>query len=224
MKILVKYWFILLIFSVTTQSAVSQSKNDRYVKITTRYGECIVRLYNETPIHKDNFLKLVKVKYFDKTTFNRVIKEFVIQGGDTDAQYVNKETLGPLQKWLPAEFHDSLFHKRGVLAMGRDDNREKASFSTQFYIVDGKTWTDKELDEVEKKALSGYKIPARQREIYKTIGGTPFLDHNYTVFGEIVKGSELIDKLVAVKISKDDSPAEPIEMKITVLRKPAPRN
>lgn len=224
MKIFIKYWYTLLILSIYSQSAISQFKSDSYVKITTAYGECIVRLYNETPIHKDNFLKLVKAKYFDKTTFNRVIKGFVIQGGDTDAQYAKKETLGPLQKWIPAEFHDSLFHKRGVLAMGRDDNPDKASFTTQFYIVDGKKWTDQELDAIEKKSLGGYKIPLKQREIYKTIGGTPFLDHNYTVFGEIVKGRELIDKLVAVKISKDDSPAEPVEMKIKVLRKPDLRN
>src|SRR5476651_1270540 len=114
---------------------MAQQKN-QYVKIETAQGYCIVKLYNETPVHRDNFIKLIKAKYFDATTFNRILKGFVIQGGDPDSLYDKTKTLKPEQKWIQPEFNDSLYHRRGVVAMGRDDNPAKTSFTTQFYIVD----------------------------------------------------------------------------------------
>ncbi|HWZ03406.1 MAG TPA: peptidylprolyl isomerase [Mucilaginibacter sp.] len=194
--------------------ASAQQKN-QYVKIETAQGYCIVKLYNETPVHRDNFIKLVKAHYFDATTFNRILKGFVIQGGDPDSLYDKSKTLKPEQKWIQPEFNPALFHKRGVLAMGRDDNKDKASFTTQIYLVDGKTWTNEQLDAIEKKL--GLHFTEAQRETYRTIGGTPFLDQNYTVFGEIVKGMDFIDKVTAVTVNKDGNPDKEVWMKITVL-------
>ena len=194
--------------------AAAQQKN-QYVKIETAQGYCVVKLYNETPVHRDNFIKLVKAHYFDVTTFNRILKGFVIQGGDPDSLYDKSKTLKPEQKWIKPEFNPALFHKRGALAMGRDDNKAKESFTTQIYLVDGKTYTNEELDKIEKK--QGLHFTEAQRETYRTIGGTPFLDQNYTVFGEIVKGMDFIDKVTDVKVNKDGNPDKEVWMKITVL-------
>lgn len=202
------------IFCFVIHSTIAQQKN-QYVKIETEQGSCIVKLFNETPVHRDNFIKLVKSGYFNKTTFNRILKGFVIQGGDQDSLYDKTKKLKPEQKWISPEFNPDLFHKRGAVAMGRDDNKAKDSFTTQFYIVDGKTFTDEQLDAFEKK--SGTHIPQTQRETYRTIGGIPRLDQNYTVFGEIVKGMDLIDKIAAVKVNKDGNPEREVWMKLTVL-------
>ncbi|BAU52496.1 peptidylprolyl isomerase [Mucilaginibacter gotjawali] len=206
--------FITVILCCLLVPAIAQQKNT-YVKIETPQGYCVVKLYNETPVHRDNFIKLVKARYFDATTFNRILKGFVIQGGDPDSLYDKSKTLKPAQKWIQPEFNPALFHKRGVLAMGRDDNKDKASFTTQIYFVDGKTYTNEQLDIIEKKL--GWHFTEAQRETYRTIGGTPFLDQNYTVFGEIVKGMDFIDKVTAVKVNKDGNPDNEVKMKITVL-------
>jgi len=195
-------------------TAIAQQK-EQYVKIETPQGACIIKLYNQTPVHRDNFIKLAKSKYFDAATFNRILKGFVIQGGDPDSLYEKGKKLKPEQKWIKPEFNDVLFHKRGVLAMGRDDNAGKESFTTQIYVVDGRKYTDAQLDVIEKK--KGIAIPAAQREVYRTIGGTPSLDHDYTVFGEIVKGLDLIDKITAVKVDKNGNPDVAVTMKLTVL-------
>ncbi|GAB3915541.1 hypothetical protein GCM10028826_30810 [Mucilaginibacter boryungensis] len=192
----------------------AQQKN-QYVKIETAQGSCIVMLYNETPVHRDNFIKLVKSGCFDKTTFNRILKGFVIQGGDPDSLYEKGKVLKPEQRWIKPEINPALFHKRGVLAMGRDDNKAKESFSTQIYFVDGKTYTDPMLDAIEKR--SGITIPEAHREVYRTIGGTPSLDGNYTVFGEIVQGMDWIDKTTAVKVNKAGNPDKEVWMKVRVL-------
>ncbi|MES2375522.1 MAG: peptidylprolyl isomerase [Bacteroidota bacterium] len=187
----------------------------RYVKLETPQGSCIIGLYNETPHHRDNFIKLVKSRYFDATTFNRILKGFVIQGGDPDSLYEKGHKLKPEQQWLVAEFAPTLYHRRGVVAMGRDVNPTEASFTTQFYIVDGKTWTNEQLDAIEQK----YKLhfTEAQREAYRTVGGTPFLDLHYTIFGEIVKGIDLIDKITALKVDKAGNPDTPVWMKLTLL-------
>lgn len=191
-----------------------QQKN-QYVKIETPQGWCVVKLYNQTPVHRDNFIKLVKSHYFDATTFNRILKGFVIQGGDPDSLYEKGRTLKPEQQWIAPEFVPALYHCRGVVAMGRDANAAQSSFTTQFYIVDGKTWTNEQLDAIEEK----YKIhfTEAQRNTYRTVGGTPFLDEHYTVFGEIVKGIDLIDKITALKVDKAGNPDVPVWMKLTLL-------
>jgi len=201
---------VCLAFNIATAQQVNQ-----YVKIETPQGYCIVKLYNETPVHRDNFIKLVKSHYFDATTFNRILKNFVIQGGDPDSLYESTKKLNPQQKWIAPEFNNTLYHKRGALAMGRDNNKAKESFSTQIYIVDGKTYTDAQLDAIEKR--NNVHFTNEQRQVYRTVGGTPQLDQNYTVFGEIVKGVDLIDRITAVKVDKAGNPDKIVWMKLTVL-------
>jgi cyclophilin family peptidyl-prolyl cis-trans isomerase len=208
------YLVLTFLLCLAAASTFAQHKN-QFVKIETEQGSCIVKLYNETPVHRDNFIKLAKSGYFNATTFNRILKGFVIQGGDQDSLYDKSKTLKPEQKWIKPEFNPALYHKRGALAMGRDDNKAKESFTTQIYFVDGKTYTNAQLDAIEKK--NGIRIPENEREVYRTIGGTPFLDQNYTVFGEIVKGTDLIDKITAVKVNADGNPDKPVWMKVKVL-------
>ncbi len=193
----------------------------QYIKITTDKGECIVKLYNETPLHRDNFLKLAKEGYFNGTLFHRVIKDFMIQGGDPDSRNATPEaTLGDggPKYTIPAEFRDSLFHKKGVLAAARDDKPDKVSSASQFYLVQGKIFTDEQLNLLETKRLK-HIIPPYQREIYKTIGGTPHLDRSYTVYGEIVKGLTMVDSIANVETGKANRPNEDVKMTISVLKK-----
>jgi cyclophilin family peptidyl-prolyl cis-trans isomerase len=119
---------------------------------------------------------------------------------------------------VPAEFNPKLFHKKGVLAAARDNNPEKASSGCQFYIVQGKVYTDSSLTDIEAKRLK-HKIPADQKEVYKTIGGTPHLDQGYTVFGEVIRGIEVIDKIAAVSTNKADRPVEDVRMKIRLKKR-----
>ncbi|WAC41832.1 peptidylprolyl isomerase [Pedobacter sp. SL55] len=193
----------------------------QYIKISTAKGECIVRLYNETPLHRDNFLKLAKEGYYNGTIFHRVIKDFMIQGGDPDSKNADStQTLGNggPKYTVPAEFRDSIFHKKGVLAAARDNNPEKASSGSQFYLVQGKVFTDEQLNNLEKNRLK-HKIPDYQREVYKTIGGTPHLDRNYTVYGEVVKGLAMIDSIAGVTTGAANRPKEDVKMTVTVLKK-----
>jgi len=186
----------------------------RDVLLQTNYGDIIVRLSDSTPLHRDNFLKLVKTHYYDSVLFHRVIKNFMIQSGDPNSKQAKPgEPLGEggPDYTIPAEFRTTLFHKKGVIAAARDNNPEKASSGSQFYIVQGKIFSDAGLDSVETYRLNGRKIPADQREVYKTIGGTPHLDQNYTVFGEIVKGLDVVDKIASVATSKGDDRDRPLE-------------
>lgn len=211
--------FFLLFTSIITLGAKPKHK---YVRLKTNKGECIIMLYNQTPKHRDNFLKLTKEGFYNGILFHRVIKDFMIQGGDPDSKLAKPGQAlgeGELGYRVDAEFRDSLFHKKGVLAAARDNNPEKASSSTQFYLVQGKKLTTEQLDELEKTRLKGFKIPEGQRTIYKTVGGTPRLDHSYTVYGEVIKGLELIDIIAAVKTSEADRPVEDIKMEISIVKK-----
>lgn len=214
-----KYYTLLLCLCFA--SAFAAKPKHQYVKIKTELGECVIRLYNETPQHRDNFLKLTEKGTYNGTLFHRVIKDFMIQGGDPDSKTAQPGTLlgeGTVGYTVPAEFRDSLFHKKGVLAAARDNNPEKASSGSQFYIVQGKTFTDAQLDDLENKRLK-FKLPQYQREVYKTIGGTPHLDRNYTVYGEVVKGLEMVDKIAIVKTDGNNRPLEDVKMTITVLKR-----
>lgn len=207
----------LLFTSLTTNAEEPQNQ---YIRITTDKGECVIRLYNQTPKHRDNFIKLVNEGYFNGLLFHRVIEHFMIQGGDPDSRnavFGQQLGEGGPDYTIDAEFNDSLFHKKGVLAAARDDNPAKASSASQFYLVQGKAFTDATLDSLEQFRLGGHKIPAWKREIYKTLGGVPHLDQNYTVFGEIVKGLSLIDSIAAVRTDSYDRPVSDIRMQIAVL-------
>lgn len=212
---------LTLLLSLCFVASFAAKPKNQYVKITTSKGEVIVKLYNETPLHRDNFLKLAKEGFYNGTIFHRVIKEFMIQGGDPDSKNATPEaTLGSggLKYTIPAEFRDSLFHKKGVLAAARDNNPEKASSSSQFYIVQGKVLTDSALNVIEKNRLK-HKIPDYQREVYKTLGGVPHLDRNYTVYGEVVKGLEMVDNIAAMPTGNANRPNEDVKMTVTILKK-----
>ncbi|NCD69452.1 peptidylprolyl isomerase [Mucilaginibacter agri] len=214
----------LLLFSLLLIAFGSFAKGpkNQYVRISTSYGEVIIRLYNETPQHRDNFIKLAKEGFYNGTLFHRVIQNFMIQGGDPDSKTAKPgQELGngDLKYTIPAEFKDSLFHKRGVLAAARDDNPAKASSACQFYIVEGKRWTDGKLDTLEQTRLKGRKIPTWEREWYKTVGGVPHLDQNYTVYGEVVSGLDMVDRIAAVKKDAKDRPVEDVPMTVTLLSK-----
>jgi peptidyl-prolyl cis-trans isomerase B (cyclophilin B) len=190
------------------------------VRIKTVYGTCIIRLYNETPQHRDNFIKLVKKGFYNGTLFHRVIQNFMIQGGDPDSKNAKLGAElgnGDLKYTVPAEFRDSVFHKRGVLAAARDDNPTKASSATQFYIVEGKRYTDEDLDKLIAGRLKGRKIPESEREYYKSVGGTPQLDQSYTVYGEVVFGLDMVDRIAAVKKDKRDRPLADVPMTVELL-------
>lgn len=188
------------------------------VTITTDMGVIIVRLYDSTPKHRDNFLKLVNDHFYDSLIFHRVISSFMIQGGDPMSKNASPQEMlgmggGDMQR-IPAEFNNKLIHKKGALAAARDGNPEKASSACQFYIVQGRPFTDDELNMIEMQ--KAYKYTAAQRNLYKTIGGTPFLDMEYTVFGEVVSGLDVIDKIAAVQKGPNDRPAKDIRMKMEI--------
>ena len=219
-----KYWIVLLLNCLIVCSSAAQKdstikKKDRKrdVLMQTTMGDIVIRLSDSTPLHRDNFLKLVKVGYYDSVLFHRVIQNFMIQAGDPNSKQaapgVPLGNGGPGYT-VPAEFRTTLFHKKGVIAAARTGdnvNPQKASSGSQFYIVQGKVFTDAGLDSVETFRMNGRKVPVAHREVYKTIGGTPHLDQGYTVYGEVVKGLDVIDKIAAVQTSKAQDRDRPLQ-------------
>jgi cyclophilin family peptidyl-prolyl cis-trans isomerase len=209
---------------VANKPSVVKDTSNAYVVIKTSLGDITILLYNETPLHRDNFIKLVEQSYYDGTLFHRVIKEFMIQGGDPDSKTaVAGQQLGNggPNYTIPAEFNPKFFHKKGALAAARQPdqvNPKKESSGSQFYIVQGKKYTDAELAMLEAKL--GIKFSAAQKQAYKEVGGTPFLDMNYTVFGKVVYGMSVIDKIAAVVKDKNDRPISDIKMSVSILHKP----
>lgn len=198
---------LMLCWELVAQPAISLRKKDRKrdVQFTTTQGVMVLRLSDSTPLHRDNFLRLVKSGYYDSTLFHRVIKNFMIQGGDPNSKQAKPGQAlgngGPAER-IPAEFHPDLFHKKGVLAAARDNNPEKASSGSQFYIVQGRIFSDAGLDSVETYRLQGRKLPLTHREVYKSLGGAPHLDQNYTIFGELVSGYDVLDAIAETPTSK----------------------
>ena len=215
-----KYYLLLLMLFFALASGAKPKHS--YIRIKTSKGECIVMLYNQTPKHRDNFLKLAKEGFYNGTLFHRVIKDFMIQGGDADSKTASPSQVlgsGDLGYLIDAEFRDSLFHKKGVLAAARDNNPLKASSASQFYLVHGKKFTDEELDKTRMNRMNGRLIPDSQRAIYKTLGGTPHLDGNYTVYGEIVQGFVMVDTIASVVTSASNRPSDDISMEVSILTK-----
>lgn len=210
-----KVWIVLLlnclfVFNATSQQDTVIRKKDRKkdVLMQTSMGDILIRLSDSTPLHRDNFLKLVKKKFYDSVLFHRVIQNFMIQAGDPNSKSAKPGIAlgnGGPGYTIPAEIRTTLFHKKGVIAaarMGDNVNPQKASSGSQFYIVQGKIFTDAGLDSTEKFRLNGRKIPPELREVYKRIGGTPHLDQGYTVFGEVITGMDVVDQIAAVQTSK----------------------
>ncbi len=213
---------VLSLTAFSQDSTVHKKDRKKDVMLVTSLGDIVIRLSDSTPLHRDNFLKLVKLHYFDGILFHRVIQNFMIQAGDPNSRNAASGIglgNGDPSYTIPAEFRTSLFHKKGMIAAARTGDKEnplKASSGSQFYLTQGKKFTDAGLDSVETFRLKGRKIPAEQREVYKTLGGVPHLDQNYTVFGEVVKGLDAIDRIAAVPTSKaaadHDRPLEDVKI------------
>lgn len=215
-----KFLLLSLLAFFIGESAMSQAdsiikKRDRKkdILLETSKGNIHIRLSNETPLHRDNFIKLVKMHYYDGILFHRVIERFMIQSGDPDSRTARPgQPLGEggPSYTIPAEFRPNLFHKKGVIAAARDNNPEKASSASQFYLTQGKVFTEAGLDSLETNRLKR-KIPVEHRKVYTTLGGVPHLDQNYTVFGEVVKGLSVVDSIAAVPTSKGADRDRPLE-------------
>jgi len=196
---------------------------DYQVEIETSYGIMKVKLYDETPRHRDNFLKLAKEGFYDGLLFHRVIKEFMIQGGDPDSRGAAPQAVlgnGGPGYTIPAEFRNDLIHKKGALAAARTGdfiNPKKESSGSQFYIVQGRTYSNEELIGISQGKRFSYTLD--QLRVYRTIGGSPNLDRDYTVFGEVVYGLPVIDKIAVVETDNNDRPRVDIPMKIRVVEK-----
>ncbi len=190
------------------------------VKLITDSGTMVIRLYDSTPLHRDNFLNLVKQGFYDSLIFHRVIPQFMIQGGDPQSKNAEPGTMlgngGADMARIPAELKPMLYHKKGVLAAARDGNPEKASSACQFYIVEGKQFTDEQLNQLEQGR--GFKYTEEQRTIYKTIGGTPHLDMGYTVFGEVETGIDVIGKISHAAKDGNNRPLTDIRMHIELIK------
>ena len=218
--------FLAFLTGISAQTAVKQkgkSEKVYYVKIETSYGDMVVKLYNETPLHRDNFLKLVSEGTYNDVLCHRVINQFMIQGGDPNSRNAKPGQMlgdGDVGYTIPAEFVPGLFHKKGALAAARQAdqvNPEKRSSGCQFYIVQGTKWDAERLKMVEQRM--GRSFTKEQAEVYATLGGTPFLDGDYTVFGEVVEGMEVIDKIAAVPCGPMDRPLEDVKMKMTIIER-----
>ena len=265
----------LLLAVMSVNAADKAQKKGTVVELKTEFGTMKILLYDDTPQHRDNFLKLVNQGFYDSLLFHRVIKEFMIQGGDPDSKNApaSKQLgAGDVGYTIPAEFvYPKYYHKKGALAAARQGdqvNPEKRSSGCQFYIVQGKKMNDAEIQQMEKILLnkakekrfyeiakekneeikklriakdqeglrklnddiiaqlekefeskaSDFKMPDEMKEVYKTIGGTPFLDNDYTVFGEVIEGLEVIDAIAAVKTRPGDRPENDIKMSIKVVK------
>jgi cyclophilin family peptidyl-prolyl cis-trans isomerase len=191
------------------------------VEIETEFGNMLVWLYDSTPLHRDNFMKLAGQGYFDSLLFHRVIAGFMVQGGDPNSRNAAPGQplgMGGPDYTVPAEFVDTLIHVKGALAAARTGdqiNPEKRSSGSQFYIVQGKAVTDRDLDLIESR--KGFRYSTEQRKRYAEKGGVPFLDRDYTVFGEVIEGLEVIDKIAAVAKDNRDRPLKDVRMIIRVI-------
>lgn len=197
------------------QSGFSQSKPQSVTKvlIKTNYGNITVKLYNDTPKHRDNFIKMIKEGWYKNSPFHRIIKGFMIQGGS------NADGRQDPGYTVPAEILPNHMHIKGALAAARQGdqvNPQKASSGCQFYIVQGKVQTTETLNATEKNSKITYT--AEQRKAYTTVGGAPWLDGAYTVFGEVVSGLDVIDKIAAVPCGSGDKPVSPVTMTIEIVK------
>ena len=200
---------ICILLGMTTQA----QEKETLVLIKTSLGDITVKLYNDTPLHRDNFIKLINEGWYDNSPFHRVINNFMIQGGQNQDGSVDPGYT------IPAEFRANHIHKKGALAAARQGdhvNPKKASSGCQFYIVQGQVLTDAHIQMYQQRM--GLTFTKEQIEAYTTVGGTPHLDGEYTVFGEVVEGLDIIDKIAKVKTGYMDVPVEAVTMTIEILK------
>lgn len=192
------------------------------VRLETTLGDMLIELSNATPKHRDNFLQLIEDGFYDSLLFHRVIDGFMIQGGDPDSRHAKEGSplgMGGPKHLVAAEFVDSLIHIKGALAaarMGDQVNPEKNSSGSQFYIVQGRPLTEAGLEATASQ--NGFRYTKAQKDAYLKNGGTPQLDRNYTVFGRVVEGLDVIDKIAKVKTDGDNRPKQDIYMKLFIIK------
>jgi peptidyl-prolyl cis-trans isomerase B (cyclophilin B) len=204
---------ICLIICILLGMTAQAQEKETLVLIKTTKGNITVKLYNDTPLHRDNFIKLINEGWYNNSPFHRVINNFMIQGGHNEDGSVDPGYT------IPAEFRANHFHKKGVLAAARQGdqvNPKKASSGCQFYIVQGQVLTEAHIEMYKQRY--GLNFTQEQIEAYTTVGGTPHLDGQYTVFGEVVEGLEIIDAIAKVKTGYMDVPVEPVTMTIEILK------
>jgi peptidyl-prolyl cis-trans isomerase B (cyclophilin B) len=223
-KTSILYCISIIIFSVVLHSGAVAQTAAHNIVIETSMGRIKCILYEETPMHSENFVTLSRDGYFNGQLFHRVISGFMIQSGSPDSK--NAEKGQPIGSGgpgytVPGEFHPALYHKKGVLAAARQGdqvNPNRESSGSQFYIVQGKILSDADLDKMESTG-NHIKFTPEQRTVYKTLGGTPHLDYAYTVFGEVIEGLDIVDNIASVKTDQNNRPVDDVKiLKITVLK------
>ena len=213
-KLIALLLIVNVVFVTNVFSQEKEETEEKQIKIliSTDYGDMTAILYNEPPQHRDNFGKLINEGWYEGSPFHRIIKNFMIQGGqNADGRLDPGYTI-------PAEFVPGKYHKKGALAAARKGdnvNPQKASSGAQFYIVQGKAYPSEQIAMMGSR--SGLNYTDKQIEAYSTIGGTPQLDGSYTVFGEVIDGIDIIDKIAAVKTGGNNKPVEDITMSINII-------
>ena len=266
MNIFLKRIFLLNILFLLISCASPGGNENTTILMKTSLGDITIKLYDNTPLHRDNFVKLVRSGFYDGVSFHRVIEGFMIQAGDPVTRTSKEGLHDSLSTYtIPSEFRPEYFHKKGALAAAREGNEvnpEMRSSGTQFYIVQGKKLTDEDIDQMEKNINSNlkqaqfykflrevadssskapkplstaeiqeaasmkmfnyltsnkdFKVPQDHREVYRTIGGVPRLDGTYTVFGEVIEGLDVVDRIAAVETNSSDKPL--IDVKILKMK------
>lgn len=220
-----KYYILLVLTTLLSINSLAKKKKTTKVLISTEYGDIKIVLHNETPLHRDNFIKLVKEKYYDGTLFHRIIENFMIQGGDPESKDAKSGVIlgnGGPGYTIPAEFDSNYVHIKGALAaarMGDHYNPKKESSGSQFYIVQGKKYTKNELDRLTRSRNKNITYTETQYEAYEKIGGTPQLDMDYTVFGNVIEGFDVIDKIASVTTGNRNRPKKDVPMTIKIVRR-----
>jgi peptidyl-prolyl cis-trans isomerase B (cyclophilin B) len=205
-----KKFILFFAIGFLSLSAIAQTHK---VRIETEYGNIVMMLYDNTPLNANNMVKLANEHFYDSTLFHRCIPQFVIQGGDPESKNAKPGQAlgnGGLGTTIPAEINETAFHKRGALGVARDQTPDKSGSACQFYIVVGKKFSEAELETISQR--TNRKYTPEQIEAYKTIGGTPHLDGNYTVFGEVIEGMDIVDKISMEPRDRADRPNKDIRM------------
>lgn len=214
---MLRYLSFVVFLTMSSLMLSCQKDDHTYAIIETNMGNMKIMLYNTTPKHRDNFIKLAQEGYYDSLLFHRVINGFMIQGGDPDSRTAPAgQPLGMGGPGYEIDPEIGAPHLRGALAAARNNNPQKKSSGSQFYIVQGQIVNDAYLDQIETQ--KGIKYSPEQRKMYKEVGGAPFLDNDYTVFGEVVEGMDVINKIASVHTDGNDRPVEPVRMAIHLVK------
>lgn len=218
-----KQILFILTFIFIFSGVFAQENKGKLVIFNTDLGDITILLYDETPLHQANFIKLAEEGFYDNQLFHRVMNNFMIQAGDPNSIGAAKDEMlgmsGP-KYTIPAEFKENLFHKKGALAAARKEdafNPTKASSGSQFYIVQGQVFSEQQLDAFVRMGKHK-KFTAEQIAVYTSIGGSPHLDNSYTVFGEVISGLEVIDKIASVEVDAYNRPLEDVSFRVKVVK------